>query len=118
MYYRGKDAHRGTAVLAVERKQLYEQRSSTLEEQEKKKKKVRQDSLQRWQEKWHASDKGRWTHRLIPRVNGWVNSKHGEVNYYLTQMLSNHGCFRAYLQLFKYEEALQYPAGGGVPEDA
>ena len=77
-------------VLAVERKQLYEQRSSTPEEQEKNKKNIRQDSLQRWQEKWDASDKGRWTHRLIPQVDVWVNRKHGEVNCYLTKMLSNH----------------------------
>ena len=38
-------------VLAVERKQLYEQRSSTPEEQEENKKNMRQDSLRRWQEK-------------------------------------------------------------------
>ena len=33
---------------------------------------MRQDSLQRLQEKWDASEKGRWTHRLIPQVNEWV----------------------------------------------
>ena len=102
-------------VLAVERKQLYEQWSSTPEEQKKNKKNMRQDSLQRWQEKWDASDKGRWTHRLISRVDGWVNRKHGEVNYYLTQMLSNHGWFRAYLHRFKHEEVPQCPAAWGVP---
>ena len=79
---------------------------------------MRQDSLHRWQEKWDASEKGRWTHRLLPQVNEWVNRKHGEVNYYLTQMLSNHGCFRAYLHRFKHEETLQCSAGYGVPEDA
>ena len=47
-----------------------------------------------------------------------MNFKHGEVNYYLTQMLSNHGCFRAYLHRFKHEEAPQCPAGCGEPEDA
>ena len=105
-------------VLAVEKKQLYEQRISIPENQEKNKKNMRPDSLQRWQEKWDASDKGRWTHRLIPGVDGWVNRKHGEVNYYLTQMLSNYGCFRAYLHRFKHEESPQYAAGCRVPEDA
>ena len=105
-------------ILAVERKQLYEQRSSIQREQEELKRIMRQDSLQRWQEKWDASEKGRWIHRLIPHVNEWVNRKHGEVNYYLTQMLSNHGCFRAYLHRFKHEEIPQCPAGCGVPEDA
>ena len=84
-------------ILAVKRKQLYEQQSGTPEEQEKNKTNIRQDSLQRWLEKWDASDKDRWIHRLILPVDGWVNGKHGEVNYYLTQILPNHGCFRAYL---------------------
>ena len=41
-------------ILAVERKQLYEQRSSILGEREELKKIMRQDSPQRWQEKWDA----------------------------------------------------------------
>ena len=105
-------------ILAVEMKQLYEQRSCILGEQEELKKIMRQDSLQRWQEKWDASEKGRWTHLLIPQVDNWVNRKHREVNYYLTQMLSNHGWFRAYFYRFKHEEAPQCQAGCGVPEDA
>ena len=92
-------------ILAVESKLLDEQRSSILGEQEELKKITRQDSLQRWQEKWDASEKGRSTHRPIPQVDNWVNRKHGEVNYYLTQMLLNRGCFRAYLHRFKHEEA-------------
>ena len=107
-YYRRPDA---MEILAVESKQMYEQRSSMLEEQEELKKIIRLGSLQRWQEKRDASEKGRWTHRLITQVDNWVNRKHGEVNYYLTQMLSNHRCFRAYLYLFKHEETPQCPAG-------
>ena len=105
-------------ILAMERKHLCEQQSSILREQEKLKKIMRQDSLQRWQEKWNASGKGRWTHRLIPQVDHWVNRKHGEVNYYLTQILSNHGCFRAYLHRFKHDESPECPAGCKVSEDA
>ena len=56
-------------ILAVERKQLYEQRSSIQREQEELKRIMRQESLQRWQEKWDASEKGRWTYRHIPQVN-------------------------------------------------
>ena len=65
-------------ILAVERMQLYEQRSNILGEQEELMKIMRQDSLQRWQKKWDASEKGRWTHRLIPQVDNWVNRKNGE----------------------------------------
>ena len=96
---------------------LYEQRCSILGEQEELKI-MKQDSLQRWQEKWDASKKGRWRDRLIPLVDNWVNRKHGEVNYYLTQMLSNHGCFRAYLHRFKHDESPESSAGCTVPEDA
>ena len=53
---------------------------------------------------------GKMEHRLISRVDGWVNRKYEEVNYSLTQMLSNHGCFKAYLHRFKHEEASQCPA--------
>ena len=102
-------------ILAVERKQLYEQRSNILGEQEELKNIMRQDSLQRWQEKWDAFENGRWTHRLIPQVDNWVNRKYGNVNYYLTQMLSNHGCFRTYLYRLKHEETPQCLEGCGVP---
>ena len=78
---------------------------------------MRQDSLQQWKEERDASEKGRWTHRLIPQVDNCVNRKHGEVTYYLTQMLSNHGCFRAYLHRFKREETPECPAECGVSED-
>ena len=104
-------------ILAVERKQLYEQRSCILGGRKELKKIMRQDSLQRWQEKLDISKKGRWTHRLTPQVDNWVNRKHGEVNYYLTQMLSNHGCFRAYLYRFRHDESPECPAGCRVPED-
>lgn len=105
-------------VLAVERKQLYETRRITAsDERSELERTLKQDSIQRWQAKWDTSAKGRWTHRLIPRIDSWLNRKHGEVNYYLTQVLSNHGCFKAYLHRFKYEDSPDCPAGCGMPED-
>ena len=86
-------------ILPVKKNQLYKQRSSILGEQETLKKIMWQDSLQRWQEKWDASEKGWWTHRLIPQVDNWVYHKHGEVNYYLPQMLYDHGCLQAFTGL-------------------
>ena len=86
-------------------------------EQEELKKIIRQDSLQWWQRKWDAPEKGRWIHSLIPQFDNWVNRKHVEINYYLTQMLSNHGCFRAYLYRFRHDESPECPAGCRVPVD-
>ena len=35
------------------------------------------------------------------RIEQWLNIKHGEVEFYLTQILAGHGCFRSYLYRFK-----------------
>ncbi|XP_074041342.1 uncharacterized protein [Leptinotarsa decemlineata] len=48
---------------------------------------ARKNLMRRWQLKW------RWTYRLIPNVESWVNRPYGEVDYYLIQALSGHGCF-------------------------
>ena len=53
--------------------------------------------MKEWQEKWENDPKGRWTYQLIPELDKWINRKHGAVNYYLTQALTGHGCFKKYL---------------------
>ncbi|XP_033251710.1 uncharacterized protein LOC117190756 [Drosophila miranda] len=45
-----------------------------------------------------------WTHQLIPSIDAWVSRKHGQVNFYLTQLLSGHGCFRSYLHRFGHAD--------------
>ena len=77
--------------LAEERRSLYRERGLSAETPEEQRAKERRSSIDRWQMLWDASTKGRWTHRLIPQVDVWLNRKHGEVNYYLTQMLSGLG---------------------------
>ena len=57
--------------------------------------------VEKSQMKWHGEQTGRWTYRLIPELATWLNTKHGEVGFYLTQALSGHGCFIAYLRRFK-----------------
>ncbi|XP_062535562.1 uncharacterized protein LOC134204767 [Armigeres subalbatus] len=52
---------------------------------------ARADSMRKWQLAWDSSSKGRWTYRLIPNLSLWVDRKHGEVNFFLTQFLSVHG---------------------------
>jgi len=55
-----------------------------------------------------------WEHRGsnegAPResqgLEGWLGRKHGHVDYYLTQLLTGHGCFKYYLNRFKHE---RYP---------
>ena len=58
--------------------------------------------LQEWQGEWSAYPKGRWTHTLIRNVKEWTTRDHGRLEYWVTQALSGHGCFGAYL--FKYKK--------------
>ena len=73
-------------------------------------KEARSRLVRRWQERWRGENTGRWTHRLIQDLSYWLEKKHGEVGFYLTQALTGHGCFNAYLTRFKIgnEEACDY----------
>lgn len=77
---------------------------------------VRTASMTKWQQEWDSTEKGRWTHRLIPDVSTWVNRKHGEVNFHLTQFLSGHGCFRQYLHRFGHAASPFCPECENVEE--
>lgn len=44
-----------------------------------------------------STNEGRWTRRLIPDLHAWYERGHGQTTYHLTQVLSGHGCFQAYL---------------------
>ncbi|GBP43148.1 Putative 115 kDa protein in type-1 retrotransposable element R1DM [Eumeta japonica] len=104
-------------VIAAERRALYHRKRSTALSAEELSIEERQNSTSRWQLQWDAAAKGRCTHRLIPRIDVWINRSYGEVNYYLTHMLSGHGCFRAYLHRFKHNDSPEYRSCPGVIED-
>lgn len=75
-------------LLAKERKDRY----NGLRETE-----ARVNLIRQWQEKWENGYSARWTYRIIPDIQAWINRPYGEVDYFLTQALSGHGCFRKYL---------------------
>lgn len=79
---------------------------------------ARAETMAEWQRRWEDSTKGRWTHRLIPSIETWLSRKHGEVDYYLTQFLTGHGCFRAYLHRFHLDDSPYCPMCKGMPETA
>lgn len=58
---------------------------------------AQEDAMSRWHERWRMESRGRWTARLIWDLSGWVDRGHGEVDYFITQFLSGHGYFMAYL---------------------
>jgi len=39
--------------------------------------------LEIWQSRWNTSEKGRWTHTLIPNISTWINQRHGETDFHL-----------------------------------
>uniref|UniRef100_A0A2H8TV83 Retrovirus-related Pol polyprotein from type-1 retrotransposable element R1 n=1 Tax=Melanaphis sacchari TaxID=742174 RepID=A0A2H8TV83_9HEMI len=57
-------------------------------------------SIAAWQARWDRSDRGRWTHRLLPDVGRWLTKPPLTLTFRLTQMLSEHGCYRSYLERF------------------
>lgn len=57
----------------------------------------RERTMELWQTEWDGPGKGRWTRKLIRNLRGWTERKHGEVNYWTTQVLTGHGCFGSYL---------------------
>jgi len=62
--------------------------------------KAKEGTYRLWQTRLDASCNGRWAHRLIPSIVPWITRKYGEVNFHLTQFLTGHGCFPAYLHRF------------------
>lgn len=63
-----------------------------------------------WQRKWHESSNDRWTHRLIPKIMGPLERKHGEANY-------QGGCYRQYLHRFGLDDLPDCPVCRSTPED-
>lgn len=103
-------------ILAMERQTTYLRRGHG------PKKEIRRtaqaESMTVWQGRWDESTKGRWTYRLIPSIERWLNRKHGDVDYHLTQFLTGHGCFRAYLFKYKHEDSPECPVCIGTVETA
>ncbi|XP_050079239.1 uncharacterized protein LOC126566707, partial [Anopheles maculipalpis] len=57
--------------------------------------------MERWQQQWTAGAEqqgspGMKTRRLIPDIMSWVNRKHGEIDFFLSQLFTGHGFLRSY----------------------
>ncbi|CAB0039505.1 unnamed protein product [Trichogramma brassicae] len=91
------------AFLADERARLYGRRREDAKDEE------RLATLSKWQEAWDRSTKARWTHRLIPNIRVWIERRHGELNYHLTQLLTGHGFFKHHSRRYDYNQSAQCP---------
>jgi len=54
-----------------------------------------------------------------PRASPWLERRHRQVDFYLTQILSGHGSFRSYLKKYGHDTSDGCPScGSGIEEDA
>lgn len=60
-----------------------------------------------WQTRWQTSQRGRWTYQLIPELDAWTQCSHKTLDYHISQFLTDHGCFRAYLHRFRHVDSVQ-----------
>uniref|UniRef100_A0ABD2WNH4 Reverse transcriptase zinc-binding domain-containing protein n=1 Tax=Trichogramma kaykai TaxID=54128 RepID=A0ABD2WNH4_9HYME len=100
------------ALLVDERARIFQRRPEDVKEEE------RRETLRRWQDRWDRAPKGRWTHWLIPNIEEWVERGHEEVDYYLTQLLSEHGFFKSHNQRYDNTLSALCPACPNTIEDA
>ncbi|CAB0040462.1 unnamed protein product, partial [Trichogramma brassicae] len=100
------------ALLTDEPARIYQRRPEDVKEKE------RRETRSKWQDRWDRATKDRWTHRLIPIIAEWVERGHGEVNYYLTQLLSGHGYFKSHSQRYDNTLSALCPACCTTIEDA
>lgn len=114
-------------LLILEREEIYIQtkclnRDNSSSEQERMiaevKKNARDSTINKWQERWNQEENGRWTYNLIPNVRDWTERKHGNMSYFLTQVMTNHGTFNKYLHRFKLKDITSCDSCGALEEDA
>lgn len=105
-------------LMAKERKEIHEEMRENTGEQNKRQTQARQRLLQKWQIRWDTATTGRWTHKLIPTIKPWIERKHGNMNYYLTQAFTGHGSFNAYLSRFGKKDRADCDTCGHKVDDA
>ncbi|XP_072384464.1 uncharacterized protein [Diabrotica undecimpunctata] len=84
-------------VLVKARERIYERRNEDIAT-ERLKKEERERSIMVWQDEMRRV--AQWTKSLIPNLRRRMDCVHRRLDYFLTQMLIGHGCFRAYLYRF------------------
>ena len=94
-------------LLAMERQEIYlemKRGDASSENGDRKaeiKKMAREWLVEKWHQRWDSETTGWWTHTLIPKLRIWVDRTQGQMGYYLTQAMTGHGKFNAYLKRIK-----------------
>lgn len=104
------------ALLAQERQSVYRRKGQG--DPEAIRAEERSHTLATWQGIWERERRSSWTRSLIRAVTPWLERRHGEVDYYLTQFLSGHGYFRVYLNRIGKAASVDCIYCEGVRDDA
>ena len=80
-------------LLAEERKINYDKR----DEPTHSTKETRRHTVEKWQQEWRATNKAKWTRKLIKEIAPWRDRNFGEIDFHMTQCLTGHGCFMQYV---------------------
>ena len=99
-------------LQALERSRIFAARQGSSRDAE------RSRSLALRQNEWDAERRGEWTRRILPSIKTWISRTHGEVNYYLTQFLSGHGYFFAFLFRLRKVPSPKCPYGDSENDTA
>lgn len=79
---------------------------------------ARERTITVWQERWDREQTGRWTYILIPNIGIWIGRQHGNIGYYMTQVMTDHGSFNKYLTRFKIRHESSCDSCGAPEENA
>lgn len=83
-------------LLVMERNALYH-REDGRTTQAKIEERTR--TIEKWQQIWYnTEDEAQWTKLLIPNIREWITCRHRRTDYFLTQILTGHGCFKTYIK--------------------
>lgn len=104
-------------IMADEMARIYDRRNAGRTAMKIVKEEERITSMNKWQDRWSNTEKGRWTRILIPSIEAWVNRRHGNCDYHLTQFLSGHGGYRKYLHRFGHDDTPMCPTCADKEED-
>uniref|UniRef100_A0ABD2WZC2 Reverse transcriptase zinc-binding domain-containing protein n=1 Tax=Trichogramma kaykai TaxID=54128 RepID=A0ABD2WZC2_9HYME len=55
---------------------------------------------------------------MIPNIRVWIERRHGELNYHLTQLLTGHGFLKHHSRPYDYNQSAQCPVCPSSTEDA
>lgn len=89
-------------LLAEERNRLYRRENAHLKAVREEERNI---TIDKWQHEWEMNNEtATWTRILIEDIRPWINCKHRNLDYYLTQFLTGHGSFRQYLKRMNITE--------------